>query len=93
MCVVSFISDEWTRKPPHWFPELEIWPPQPYVIPSIENQLREEFERLKKELQEARKQDIRDNNPDCHMEDKVTIIKSLAKILGVDMGDVFEGHK
>jgi hypothetical protein len=56
-------------------------------------ELKEEVLKLKAELEKARAQDIADGNPDCEMEDKVTIIKGLARLLDVDMGDVFGGHK
>ncbi len=92
------VSDDWRN---NRLPEL--WPsPTPYqptvdlyeILSNAEiAKLKKEIERLKVELAEARRQDIEDKNPDCHMEDKVAIIKGLAKALGVDMGDVFEGHK
>jgi len=95
MCVVSMVSDHWTRNPPGQWPGH--WPPEQSTLPGLDKLtielLRAEIERLKKELEEARAQDIKDNNPDCHMEDKVAIIKGLAKALGVDLGKVFEGHK
>ena len=99
MCVVSYVSDQFTRQPPTWYPGDQSWPPPLEKIKAgigdfeTIQLLKLEIERLKKELEEARKQDIKDNNPDWHMEDKVAVIKGLAKALGVDLGNVFEGHK
>lgn len=93
MCVVSNVSDQFIRFPPKdW---TNTWPPEPAInLDKVEIALlRKEIERLKDELEKARAQDIKDNNPDCHMEDKVNIILGLAKALGVDLTKVFEGHK
>lgn len=92
MCSVSTVSARFIEQPPMWHNPGLPWPP--IEISSFRDaELRAEIEKLKLELELARAQDIKDNNPDCHMEDKVTIIRGLAKALGVDLGDVFAGHK
>ncbi len=100
MCAVSAVGDDWTRKLPGIIPHApyEPWtdrlPAKPFQYqPPVS---REEFDRLKemveqmhKELQAARKQDIENGEPDCEMEDKVVLLKSIAKAFGVDLSDVF----
>ena len=93
MCSVSAVSDDFLkRQPQDWHTS---WPPiQLDQLNQLEiNRLRIEVASLKAQLEAARNQDIQDGSPDCHMEDKVNIIKGLAKALGVDLGDVFKGHK
>jgi hypothetical protein len=98
MCVVSFVSDRFVeRQWPEYWPSNAQPPILPDILEGLNNaeiqRLKSEIVKLKQELEEARKQDIKDGNPDCHVEDKVAIIKGLAKALDVDLGNVFEGHK
>ena len=97
MCAVSAAGDEWTRTWPN------IWPPQtpkpweqPTRVPLQDYISRKEFQELKdlvlkmkEELEKARAQDIAQGNPDCEMEEKVTILKKVAEALGVDLNEVF----
>jgi hypothetical protein len=87
------------------------WPVQPTGVPypaqpSIPGQpvqvftpavSKEEFEALKKEVEElkqllkaAKKFDEETGQPDCHMDDKVEFIKKLAEYVGVDLEDIFK---
>lgn len=94
MCVVSNIGDDYRRGIPEKFP---WWPNQPWeVIPSTAPS-REEFDRLKKEVEEMKKklkkgkqQDIKEGNADCEMSDKVKILRDIAKFVGIDLEDVFD---
>jgi hypothetical protein len=78
-------------------PSVPLFPPgtQPFNPPS-----REEFEELKRmvlemkeELIAARAQDIANNEPDCEMEDKVAVLKKIAKMVGVSLEEVFPQSK
>lgn len=98
MCVVSNIGDNYRDNfQPRW-PNVPI---QPNYVPSQTRPLlpvsREEFEALKKEVEElkvllkaAKKFDEQTNQPDCHMDDKVDFIKKLAQYVGVDLEDIFK---
>jgi hypothetical protein len=102
MCVVSNIGDQWTRKLPDIWPKQ--WPqpgvyPQPWEyskqfpppIPYKQYEaLRKELEEMKRQLQEARAQDIANNEPNCEQEDKVALLRKVAKIMNIDLGDVFD---
>lgn len=91
MCVVSNIGDSWQRDFDRRWPS---WPTTaPFTLPQVS---REEFESLKKELQElkelllaAKKYDAATGQPDCEMDEKVRLITEIAKLVGVDIGDVF----
>lgn len=93
MCVVSNIGDHYRRSIPETFP---WWDPTKIVMPQ-DAPSKEEFEKLKKEVQKmkreldaAKKQDIAEGNPDCEMEEKVEILKQIAKLVGIDLGNVFD---
>ena len=98
MCVVSNIGDNYRDNfQPRW-PNVPI---QPTIYPNQTIPLlpvsREEFEALKKEVEElkvllkaAKKFDEQTNQPDCHMDDKVDFIKKLAEFVGVDLEDIFK---
>lgn len=51
--------------------------------------LKKEVEELKKLLAAAKEYDKNTGQPDCEQGDKVEFIKRLADFLGVDLGDVF----
>ena len=89
MCVYSMVADhyrdKWERR--DWFPPYE-WPQR---FPQIE---REEIEKLKREVEEmrellkrAKKYDAENGEPDCAMDEKIELIKKIAKLVGVDLGD------
>jgi len=111
MCTVSNIGDNYRDNfAPRW-PNVPVWPVQPTGVPypaqpSIPGQplvintpavSKEEFEALKKEVEElkqllkaAKKFDDETGQPDCHMDDKVDFIKKLAEYVGVDLEDIFK---
>lgn len=93
MCVVSNIGSyqrqQWDQQ----------WPTHGGLISALQSNLvsKSEFESLKAEvtalktLLEAAKQfDQATNQPACESEEKVAVIKTVAKLLGIDMGKVFE---
>lgn len=105
MCVASMVSTDWiNRTQPTWpsLPSMPTYPPivgGVYTIPT-DGPTRAEFDALKKEMEElkqlllaAKKYDEATGQPDCEMEDKVKIIKDLAKMVGVDFEQVFSNHK
>lgn len=99
MCVVSNIGDQYGRGFPDRWPN--VYPtPQPNtdkIELNISGITREEFDALKAEVEELRKLleaakqfDAATGQPDCEMDEKVLLIKQLAELVGVDLGDVFE---
>lgn len=54
--------------------------------------LRVEFEEMKKLLVRAKDYDVRNNEPDCEVDEKVQLMLSLAKLLNVDPGKVLMGE-
>lgn len=103
MCMVSNIGDQYKETFPQKWPN--VWPhvnpqtppfPQAYpvITPAVTRQefdaLKAEVEELKKLLQAAKKFDDATGQPHCEMDEKVELIKRLAKIVGVDLGDVFK---
>lgn len=102
MCIVSNVGDDWRQKKyPDWVPEtIPPYKPAPQIdFDKLFKKpvTRDEFEALKKEMEElrellikAREIDVALGNADCEMEDKVALIKQLAKLVGVDMSAVFK---
>jgi len=94
MCVTSMIGehfgDKWTIKPQTIEPY--IWP---YPI-SGDQPTKQEFDDLKKEvlemkelLKKAIKYDKENNQPDCEIDEKMKFLKQVAKLVGIDLDEVF----
>jgi hypothetical protein len=80
-------------------PQTHPWVVTPSISP-VNHPTREEFEALKREVEEmkkklkaAKKQDEEEGNPDCEMEEKVEFLRKIAELVGVDLEDVFDQHK
>jgi 3-dehydroquinate dehydratase len=65
---------------------------QPFNSQEEIAKLRKEMEELKLLLLAAKRYDEQMGEPDCEMDDKVALIKKIAKLVGVDMKDVFGGN-
>ena len=89
MCVVSMVGDHFGDK---WNqPNYQQW------FSDLNKVTREEFEALKKEVEEmkallkkAAEYDKRNNEPNCEMEEKVKMLKKVAELFGVDLSEVFK---
>ena len=93
MCTVSNMGDMWRD---NWLNK------QPYIAPSYPqvfptgptqnefNDLKKEVEALRKLLEAAKQYDQETGRPDCEMDDKVALIKEVAKVVGVDMSKIFK---
>lgn len=90
MCVYSMIIDHFNDK---WYerwnkniePVIVPTPVTPF-IPEPQPQItQEELKEFKQLLERARKYDQENNQPDCELEEKKTLIKDLAKKLGVEI--------
>lgn len=91
--MVSNVGDGWAEQFPKKWPNIN--PNDPYNVFEL-GVSRLEFEALKQEVQAlkelllaAKKFDKETNQPDCEMERKVELIKKIAKLVGVDLEDVF----
>lgn len=92
MCVVSFTGDYWKerivpKKYPNWTQGI------PDVITREEfNELKKDLEELKKLLKASKRFDEKLGEPDCEIDDKVKLIKSMAKAVNVDLEDIFSNE-
>jgi hypothetical protein len=98
MCMVSNIGDGWAEYIPKKYPQFVPKPQQQIILSSEVSRvefeaLRKEVVELKKLLEAAKKFDEATGQPECQMEAKVKLIKEIAKLVGVDLGDVFGDEK
>lgn len=88
---------KWPKVWPHITPDNP--PPTPHVLiqqgvsQADFDALKREVQELKKLLQAAKKFDELTGQPHCEIDAKVDLIKKIAKLVGVDLGDVFEQPK
>lgn len=89
MCVVSMIGDHYNDK----------WTSEPYqqIFNQFSQISRSEFEQLKREVEEmkqllikAKIYDEKNNEPNCEMENKIKLLKDIAKLVGVDLEEIFK---
>jgi hypothetical protein len=83
-------QDKWTQ------PDYNRYFNYPYnqLLPGVS---KEEFEKLKKEVEEmkqllikAKIYDEQNHEPNCEMEDKISLLKKIAELVGVDLKEVFK---
>ncbi len=95
MCTVSMIGDHYNDK----------WRPQPWYQsqPAIGGLFqpsaisRAEFDDLKRDvlemkelLKRAKKYDEENGEPDCEMDEKMDLLRKVAKLVGVDLAEVLQ---
>lgn len=99
MCATSTVIDNYRQD--FKFGEVKFYPngtppidfkltPLQYPVTRQEfEELKASVEELKKLLIEAKAEDIRNNAPDCEMEEKKQFVLKLAELFGIDMSEVF----
>jgi hypothetical protein len=99
MCMVSNIGDGWGGTFPEKFPQFVPYVPSYPSVVIQQGVSQADFDALKKEVLELKKLlraaadfDKATGQPHCEMEDKVKLIKAIAELVGVDLGDVFGKH-
>src|SRR4051812_9455869 len=104
MCMVSAVLGNWANAFPQQWPQIypDTVPSIPTAIPNTYmgtvqfatkqdiDALRQEILELKELLLAAKKFDDQTNQPDCEEEAKVALIKAVAKVVGIDMNDIFQ---
>lgn len=96
MCVVSMLGDDWGRRFPKSWPEIPLTPDRPlinldnYITKEEFNKLKNEVEELKKLLLAAKEYDKATGQPNCEMDEKVALIKKIAEAVGVNVDAVFK---
>ena len=89
MCVVSSVGDRYTSDFPQLWPQQPWKQSQPEISRSEFEELKRQVEEMRRELIDAKRQDEAEGNPDCEMEDKVALLKEIAKVVGVDLSEVW----
>lgn len=100
MCVVSMIGDHYADHFKQWPTQHPIWQPGPGQTVLLSPVSREEFEELKRTVEEmktllkrAKEYDERNNEPDCEVEEKMVLLRKIAELVGVDLDDVLGAQK
>lgn len=96
MCTVSMIGDFYRDKWKDWDPMRPLIP-QPIpgqVIPAPEitkqefDELRKEVQDMKELLRRAKIYDEENGETDCEIDEKMDLLRRIAKLVGVDLEDV-----
>lgn len=105
MCVVSMLGDafneHWKEKWKERTPVNPIIPINPITMTGFTfnppQVTKEEFAELKKEvellkvlLKKAKLYDEANNEPDCEIEEKMKMLREIAKFVGIDLDDVLK---
>ena len=108
MCVTSMVMDHyrdsWFKfdQPPMTIPYQPMLTANDVLIADLRKRLdaqdelvkkmSEQFEEMKKLLERAKEYDVKNNEPDCEVDEKVQLMMKLAEMLGVDPGSVLRGE-
>lgn len=85
-----------------WFPKghPQQYFQQPITNPFVPPVDRQEFDQLKKEVEEmisllkrAKEYDEKNNEPDCELEGKITLIRKVCEAVGVNIDEIFKRKK
>lgn len=89
MCVVSMIGDHFSDK---WNnPPYQRFVADPLAVTRIEFEaLKKEVEEMKSLLQKAKEYDIKNNEPNCEVEEKMVLLKKIADLVGVNLDDILK---
>jgi hypothetical protein len=86
--VIDHYRDDWSKQKPWVLPQPPLYP-QP---PSSGDISRAEFEELKRQVAEmiklikrAKDYDAKNGEPDCEMDEKMEVVREVAKFAGVDL--------
>lgn len=94
MCVVSMIGDNyrdmWQPKP--WFEPATLpsptFPPTPTITRQEFDELKRQVFEMKELLKRAKEYDARNNEPECEVDEKMDVLRKVAKLVGVSLDDV-----
>ena len=93
MCVVSMVGDHYGEWIPKTYPD--VFPSWPHVTRVAEYVTKDEFDALKRTVEEmkellkrAKEYDERNSEPHCEVEEKMELLRRVAKAVGVDLDDV-----
>jgi len=96
MCAVSALGDHYGQR--FQQPQYQHWLNNPGYAGAVPAEYvhKHEFEALKREVEEmkailkvAKKYDEDTGQADCHMDEKVVLLKKVAELVGVDLSEVF----
>jgi hypothetical protein len=89
MCVVSMIGDHFHDKwnqPPY----NQYWQDLSKITRQEFDALKKEVEEMKELLKKAKLYDEKNNEPNCEIEEKIKTLKKIAELMGVDLNDVLK---
>lgn len=96
MCATSMVGDFYNDRFRQW-PSLGplIQPTGPTIVQLPPVISRDEFDQLKRDvadmkelLKRAKAYDERNHEPECEIEEKMELLRKVAKLVGVDLSDV-----
>lgn len=98
MCVVSMIGDHYQYHLPKRYPWID-GQGLPFTNPATALSVvsREEFDALKRDVEEmkemlkrAKEYDDRNGEPDCEVDEKINLLRKVAKLVGIDLDDALK---
>lgn len=98
MCTVSMVGDHyrdiWKDKPFTQPGMIPHWPAQTSSPTRAEfDELKRQVEEMKLLLQRAKENDERNGEPECEVDEKMDLLRKVAKLVGIDLDDVIGSPK
>jgi hypothetical protein len=92
MCFVSMVGDHFRDQfsQRNWFTDFNQFQALPAVSRQEFDELKREVEGMKALLKRAKEYDERNGEPECEVDEKMDLLRKVAKLVGIELDDVLD---
>lgn len=92
MCSVSMVGDHFRDQfnQRDWFKDFAKYQALPAISRQEFDELKREVEGMKALLKRAKEYDERNGEPECEIDEKMDLLRKVAKLVGVELNDVLK---
>lgn len=80
--IMDDYKEDWTNRYPGWQTTTHY---PPAFDQSAIDDMKKDIERLKRQVEAAKEYDIRNNEPECGLEEKRKVLQDIAKVFNLEI--------